>query len=482
MKKLSFAVSVIGIAVFCIGASIWEGSAAVGIGGELPESGYYVATKSFPRNTVVDITNLESGKSVRAIVAAGLDSPGLLAILSREAAALIGIQSRSIGRVRMTMPQDPVAFSRFTEGYNPSGDPDYDPQALIAAAAPRTGSQTPTVSAVTAEPLIPAETFPESVIPPVLENADLTTFAAEQPWANESSAVSLNDAILPGSEGVIPADTPDPVENVQWPWETAMAASVSPSVSPTLPAEQPADLPYVFPEYNWQPPVASREDSAIVPERGAESVPLAEPTVPLTGPTEPAAVPNIPSQSAITLVPAELRPPEPYTEFPPAVEVAPVGSPPAPRTLTWDDIPEDQFIAGIPERTAAQAPEPAVQPAVRPAVTPVEEITRAEPEILSNEEPVPPAVTANLFSAPLISTLEKGMYYLQVGAFSKSDLVESALSRIGGAYPLAVQAGGSPEKPLYRILVGPVNLGESSALLQRFKGNGYQDAFVRRDG
>jgi hypothetical protein len=61
-------------------------------------------------------------------------------------------------------------------------------------------------------------------------------------------------------------------------------------------------------------------------------------------------------------------------------------------------------------------------------------------------------------------------------------LVESALTRIGNTYPLAVQAGGSPERPLYRILVGPVNLGESSALLQRFKGNGYRDAFIRQDG
>jgi hypothetical protein len=72
------------------------------------------------------------------------------------------------------------------------------------------------------------------------------------------------------------------------------------------------------------------------------------------------------------------------------------------------------------------------------------------------------------------------MYYLQVRAFSKTELVQAELSRLGDAYPLAVQMGGTSEKPLYRVLVGPVNLGESSALLRRFRGNGYGDAFIRQ--
>ncbi|MDR3167139.1 MAG: septal ring lytic transglycosylase RlpA family protein, partial [Treponema sp.] len=118
---------------FFVGASIWEGAAAVSAGGDLPERGYYAATNSFPRNTIVDVTNLETGKTVRVIVAGTLDTPGLLAILSRDAASDIGLQSRSIGRIRMTQPTDPIAFSRFTEGLGSSGDPDYDPQAFISA-------------------------------------------------------------------------------------------------------------------------------------------------------------------------------------------------------------------------------------------------------------------------------------------------------------------------------------------------------------
>jgi cell division septation protein DedD len=83
---------------------------------------------------------------------------------------------------------------------------------------------------------------------------------------------------------------------------------------------------------------------------------------------------------------------------------------------------------------------------------------------------------------PVISRLEQGKYYLQLGAFSRAEAVELELARIGGAYPLAVQNGGSPENPVYRILLGPVTPGESGALLRRFKGSGYGDAFIRQDG
>jgi cell division septation protein DedD len=209
----------------------------------------------------------------------------------------------------------------------------------------------------------------------------------------------------------------------------------------------------------------SREDSTITPERGPERY-------------QDQTRQDSASRDTVTLVPAAERPPEPYSELPLNAEITPITSPAltsietAPvQTADRDEIPESLIIAGIP----AERPGTPVQ-------TPAEEPVRNEAASFDREEPVSPGTAPVLFSAAVINTLEKGKYYLQLGAFSKPDLVESELSRIGNTYPLAVQAGGSPEKPLYRILVGPVNLGESNALLQRFKGNGYQDAFVRKDG
>ena len=85
-----------------------------------------------------------------------------------------------------------------------------------------------------------------------------------------------------------------------------------------------------------------------------------------------------------------------------------------------------------------------------------------------------------LFSVPAIAELERGRYYLQIGAFSQVSAVEQELSKVGRGYPLTIQSIGTTTLPVYRILVGPVNQGESGALLRTFQSQGYRDAFIRR--
>ena len=328
MKKIITALSVI-LAIFVlVNASVWEGAASASISNDFPETGYFAATNSFPRNTVVDITNLENGQTIRVIVASGLDNPGLLVTLSRDAAEAIGLQSSSIGRVRMNQPMDPIAFSRFTEGLTGSGDPDHDPLALIASAG---------------------------------TNPDLYD---EYEWEEEKITL-------------------DPES-----YELAL-----------LPAEE--KLP---PEYSY---IIDPLDIVIQ--------------------TEPL------SPSAAYIDPS----------------------------LIIDAIPEYRE----PAETAAPAAAPVVAAAAPVAAAPISAV------------PVTPAPSVK-FSAPLIISLEKGKYYIQVAAYSKTDSVETELARIGSSWPLAVQTAGTDDKPLYRVLVGPLNLGESGALLPRFKQS-YQDAFIR---
>jgi cell division septation protein DedD len=83
------------------------------------------------------------------------------------------------------------------------------------------------------------------------------------------------------------------------------------------------------------------------------------------------------------------------------------------------------------------------------------------------------------FTVPVINSLETGMWYVQVGAFTHPRSVENEIDRIGTAYPTVVQITGTESNPVYRVLLGPLSLGESGAMLQRFKSIGYKDAFVR---
>jgi hypothetical protein len=421
------------------GASVWEGAAAVSSGGEFPDSGFYVATNSFPRNTVVDITNLETGKTVRGIVAANLDSPGLLALISRECAEAIGLQSRSIGRIRMIQPADPIAFSRFGEESLSSGDPDYDPEAALKAyGQAETGAQI-------AEPAVEAAA---DSLAETAAGADSTADSAAE------SATPPVVAVIPHEPEKIPEDsgtadetpvdeTPEsvPVEN---PSETAVIAA---------PVTEPAEVPVKDPV---QPQGAIEEK--------AETAGYSEPE------TAGAVV--------VTALPEETPPEEAETVL---AEAAPEESIPEtayPEESAWYTPEEGSVFTLVPAEERPPA-----------AVDTVPEITEFLP---AEETPVLPVYPAEepavrvyntvpgVFSVPSVGELEPGKYYLQLGAYSETYAVEREITKIEKNLPLAVQCTGSAGKPVYRILVGPVNHGESGALLQRFRGIGYKDAFVRR--
>jgi cell division septation protein DedD len=92
--------------------------------------------------------------------------------------------------------------------------------------------------------------------------------------------------------------------------------------------------------------------------------------------------------------------------------------------------------------------------------------------------PLPAGNRLSPFSAPIISSMERGMWYVQVGAFAHPDGAEYEIDRIGTAYPTVIQIIGTESAPVYRVLLGPLSQGESGAILQRFKSIGYSDAFI----
>jgi hypothetical protein len=485
-------------ALFCIAAalftlinaSVWEGAASGSPGADLPETGYYVATNSFPRNTVVDITNLENGKTIRAVVSASLDNPGLLAVLSRDAAGAIGLPGRSIGRVRMSQPADPVAFSRFTEGLSSSGDPDHDPSAFVAANGinpellPDEESASPAVQApaVSGVEDAPPETGAGVIAGTgavAADTGDLPEVTAETEDLAESGgtidAVETGDAaeaIPPAEEPVITVEGFDETEpsipeeetaafsdktGGESLEDTAVADLPELYVPPASPKPDEGITPETNPELVWVPQ-DEREDEELIepkpedraevtdiiaadtgePEELAGTGEIIEPGEALAedtpGPVQGAE--NFPGDYELTLAPSEDRPPESSDTV----------------------IPADQIFPPAAETETAMTPPPI------------------------EEEPLPPPGPAepaegNSFPVPVITKLEEGKYYLQLAASRNQDAVKTELAKIGEYMPLAIQVNERDSYP-YRILVGPVNQGESRALLQKFKGT-YQDAFVR---
>jgi hypothetical protein len=98
------------------------------------------------------------------------------------------------------------------------------------------------------------------------------------------------------------------------------------------------------------------------------------------------------------------------------------------------------------------------------------------------EQKPPPPVAANTttpsFYKLLIDNFKRGSYYVQIGAYRTNQTVESEILKVDKNLPVAVMRIESDKGPIYRVLIGPLSLGESEAVLQRYKAI-YKDAFLR---
>jgi hypothetical protein len=461
MKKTGAVFCVAAALVVLINASVWEGAASSSAGSDLPETGYYVATNSFPRNTVVDITNLENGKTIRAIVSAPLENPGLLAVLSKDAAGAIGLPGRSIGRVRMNQPADPVAFSHFTEGMSSSGDPDHDPAAFVAA---------------------------NGINPDLLVNEGSSSLAPQTPSGTDeeppAAGTGITEAIGTGAlaagtvEAAPPAD--GSIAAAKGSGEET-AAVPDKSGAESLEGSTIVDLPE-----SYIPPVSEKPDEGLTPETNPELV--WSPGKVEAG-DEKLIEPELEDMAEVTdiITPKDTSEPAGFTEDPekgdlePGEALAEESPGPAERE---DIFSGDYDLTMVPSK---ERPPESVEPVMPgdmvsssgagtgPAPTLPPARGEDSPSLLPG---LADSAGAYGFPVPVITELEEGKYYLQLAASRNQDAVKTELAKIDEYWPLKIQVSERDNYP-YRILVGPVNQGESRALLQRFKNSGYQNAFVR---
>ena len=370
MKRIKLCFGIVASLLLLVNASVWEGTA--GVSQALPETGLYAATNSFPVNTVIYITNLENGKSIRLVVSSALESSGLLALLSRDAADSIGLEEGTMGRIRMGQYTDELAYY----GYGADGISLYNPDAIVD---------------------LDGYGFPngESALGPRIDDSGFF--------------VDLPDSV---DMLAMPAYTyPDPVQPENEP----------PLVASQPPVDSSPRTPYIDPSLFIEP---IRE--APVPPQVVE--PVKSDPVP-----------------------------------PPIVE--PVKNDPMPPLAVAEPVKSE--------------PMPSVIEPVRSEPAPLQNSTGFTITRLPGSATNGSATNGSGFSAPIISSLEKGSYYVQIGAYSIPETVESEIRKIDQQLPVAIMNAGSVEKPVYRVLIGPLNLGESGAILQRYKGT-YKDAFVRQ--
>jgi hypothetical protein len=330
-KKLLIACNLlIALILFSSASSFWEGSSSADFYGALPERGFYVGSNSFPRNTVVDIVNLETGKTIQAIVVDNSSSTaGSAVILSRDAAEALGMGSRSSVRIRISPPADSVAFSRFSDGRSFSGDPDYDPKAFVRAnvlpvetdargAPPAKPEETGSPPPIKIIPDPVKDTGPVQVAPlpaePELAQVDVpsTTYPLLSPSEPMPFFMPppLPTAVFVEDES--PAPEPPPEQEIA---QVEIPSTVFPPLLPPEPAAvfRPMPLPDITAFEADAPVEVAQESSPGFDE--SESPEISEVPYPLSIAGQTAALP-FPNSPEYVAVP-ELEPENPFPDVSP---------------------------------------------------------------------------------------------------------------------------------------------------------------------
>jgi cell division septation protein DedD/rare lipoprotein A (peptidoglycan hydrolase) len=211
-KRGALVILAMAAALMVVFAASWDGNAIMGSYGDFPASGYYAACNSFPRNSSVEVTNLENGRSVTVLVTRGLDSPGIFMMLSVDAANALGISSGRVVRVRAAEPKS--ALELRPSGSGRASDPDFNPKLLAQDELRRLGYQLE----------LPAQPVPVTPAPAV---------------SVQVPAASAAQASAPAAPAAAPAVNVRPAAQ---PAATAATAALPESPSPPVVASEAPEL------------------------------------------------------------------------------------------------------------------------------------------------------------------------------------------------------------------------------------------------
>ncbi|TVQ41258.1 MAG: SPOR domain-containing protein [Spirochaetaceae bacterium] len=439
----------------------WEGSAVIGRHGAFPAEGYYGGSNSFARNTVVQITNLETGHNVEVIIAARVSEPGVFITVSDEAGERLGMLRNVPARVRVMPVETRVLAPPTVVREQPfSPDPDLNPLAELADPdRPHLLPLPADEPAAAPAPPPPAPPAPRGL------SAGVTRTAASVPGARAADGEDVGSVDVPRR----PPAQPPAIEPL---FAEQPFFAPQPAVTETNRMEEAvAAVRGRVPPKELHPP--PRDDEVFtfldVPRELAVTRPVDHPLAEASLPGE--RVPHIADRPAAESL-GKIEQPRPplIVELPPA-EPPPVVEEPQPPVVIAEN---DDVILRL---------EPADP---RPPETVAEPVPDPEEEPAPLAEPAPaPRVTVDqwaLESLPLQAELERSSYYLQVGAYVSPRSARNAIDRIESRYPFTVTAAEDNDRTLYRVFIGPLSQDETGVVLYQLRARGYRDAFVRRGG
>lgn len=283
------------------------------------------------------------------------------------------------------------------------------------------------------ENLAPVEECPENNEPDekieAVEGDDLSELAEK---SDETEKIEATE--VPPVEEIEPADSDDEiVSEVPFDEESVEADNLSDiEEEKTAPAAEESEpenmedkvLPENVPESEIEPEVesVSSELSELAPEKAEENS-------------------DDESYEPIVLVPAESNPP-----------------------------------ASEPEKSENPAEPLKNEVAANPVETKIEEKNPAKTGKTSKAENAKNPLEK--YKVESLKNLESGKYYIQIAVLADESNLKATVAKFENQYPVTLVPLASGKAT--QVLIGPLNMDEYGAVLNRFKKSGYKDAFLRK--
>lgn len=482
--------------------SFWQGSITTANYGDLPEEGLYGASNAFPLNTDVVVTNPKNGKTVEVTIMKRLGNATVFLALSDEAGKSIGVSRGEIINGTMSLKasgEDEIvqsADSAYNDGpeENPGFKGESEELSLIKEyIKTELGGENPEnrVSDSKAEPALPESKVIESESP----EDQVPELSMTEEKENETAPIPEHDIpVISELKQGSPLKTPS--------IDTGL-----PVPSSQIKDAEMTEIPEAIDLSSSEPETAEKRifRTDVLPALSSEEKDMPEVLSMIAYPEEKTFTPRnmaVPDIYKTAEKQDKDRPDVITAEITEAESGTPVSS-----FLAYPELKPEVSSAGIVETKPSLSPEkPAetvsslpvsgeVEIVLEPAKPkpPSSEKTAVDtdaihtPEKMNADMPVDtainrPAAEVSIPSAGYSFTteLEKGAYYLQLGAyveeFSAKDLAET----LAGRYPVTVLVGRTADTSSYKVMVGPLNQDESGSLLFNFRAKGYKDAFLRK--
>ncbi|UXI49947.1 SPOR domain-containing protein [Treponema pallidum] len=445
--------------------AVWEGNAEIGPQGSFLQDGMFVRSDMFPKNTAVEISNLEKNAKAQAVVIGHAGIPGLLVSLAPAAAAQLGIgvyqavrvRVRTLGTVRggSQTSQDGLSLASLPSRV-PARPAQRDP-----LSSPPAGHTVPEYrdTVIFDDPRLVSplsrevEDAPKVVEPASereggereVEDAPKVVEPASEREGGEREVEDVPKVVEPASEREggerEVEDAPKVVEPAsEREGGEREVEDVPKVVEPASEREggerEVEDVPKVVEpasereggerEVEDAPKVVEPASGHEGGEREVEDVPgVVEPASGHEGGEREVASQHTkqPSHSVSNSAPNQFRNPEGELPF------------------TLPDLSESEIV--VPE----------------------EQKGRAHPQVIPEGAP---------------RGLQPGEYYVQIAVFHDAIQVQSIVHRYGVEYPIAVEQDIHEGKVRFTVCVGPVQKDERGAVLENFQRFGFKDAFLKK--